>query len=82
MNRSDRIVIGGYGVVGSNPAETLAADGVPYTTIDIDSGDEIDVIGSLTDEETLGAAAVSDAHAVIPALGDDSTSIFATLVFN
>lgn len=80
MNRPDRIVIGGYGVVGSNAAETLATDGVPYTTIDIDSGDEIDVIGSLTDEETLEAAAVSDARAVILALGDDSTSIFATLV--
>ena len=79
-NRPDRIVIGGYGVVGSNAAETLATDGVPYTTIDIDSGDEIDVVGSLTDEETLKAAAVSDARAVILTLGDDSTSIFATLV--
>lgn len=80
VNRPDRIIIGGYGVVGSNAAETLATEGVPYTTIDINTGDEIDVIGSLTDEETLKAAGVSDARAVILTLGDDSTSIFATLV--
>ncbi|MCU4744605.1 potassium channel family protein [Natronoglomus mannanivorans] len=79
-NHRDRVIVGGYGIVGRNAAELLTSGGISCTVVETAAGDGIDIVGSVTDEEILQTAAVSDSRAVILALDDDTTTIFATLV--
>ncbi len=79
-DRSDRVVVGGYGVVGRNAAEMLTKSGVSCTVVDAKKEAGVDVVGSITDEELLETAPIADSRAVILALNDDTTTIFATLV--
>ncbi|QCW04048.1 TrkA family potassium uptake protein [Natrinema pallidum] len=76
----DRIVVGGYGVVGRTAVETLASGGVSTCVVDLADEPGVDIVGSVTDESALEAAAVDDARAIILTLDDDSTTIYATLV--
>ncbi|WP_246981945.1 potassium channel family protein [Halorientalis marina] len=78
--RTGRIIIGGYGEVGSTVATALAENDIPTVTVDRDGEKDVDVVGDLTDEATLEAAGIDDASTVILALPDDTTTIFATLV--
>lgn len=76
----DRIVVGGYGVVGRTAVETLASGGVSTAVVDLEEQPGVDIVGSVTDEAVLETADVDDARAIILTLDDDSTSIYATLV--
>jgi Trk K+ transport system NAD-binding subunit len=78
--RTGRIIIGGYGEVGSTVATALAENDIPTVTVDRDGEKDVDVAGDLTDEATLEAAGIDEASTVILALPDDTTTIFATLV--
>jgi len=77
---SGRVVVVGYGEVGRTVTSRLAADGVPYTVVDVEEGPAVDVVGDARDEETLRAAEVTDARGVILAIPGDTTAIFTTLV--
>ena len=80
QHRGDRVLVGGYGVVGHTAAETLATDGVSTCVVDIVDQEGVDVVGDITDEDVLEAAAVGDARSIILTLDDDATTIYATLV--
>ncbi|TYL37615.1 metal transporter [Natronococcus pandeyae] len=78
--RPDRVVVGGYGVVGRNARDTLVNSDISCTVVDTTEGPGVDVVGSITDEKLLETAGVEDSRAVLLALDDDTTTIFATLV--
>jgi Trk K+ transport system NAD-binding subunit len=78
--RPGRVIIAGYGMVGTTIEETIRGTEYPVTTVDWRDLDGVDVVGDVTDEETLERAGLSEANTVILALGDDTLTIFATLV--
>jgi len=82
MRRFDggRVLIAGYGQVGQRVATLLDEQGIPYTTVDSTDGDNVDVVGDVTDPDTLESAGIDDARTVLLAIPDDTAAEFATLV--
>jgi Trk K+ transport system NAD-binding subunit len=74
------ITIAGYGVVGSAVAEAITAAGVPATIVDVEDKPGVDVVGDVTDPATLEDAGIESAEALVLALADDTTALFAALV--
>jgi Trk K+ transport system NAD-binding subunit len=79
FTRGETIVIG-HGEVGSTVTTVLDEAGLPYTVVDREAMDEVDVVGDATEPETLREAGVADARSVILAMPDDVSTEFATLV--
>ncbi|WP_440765707.1 potassium channel family protein [Natronorubrum sp. DTA7] len=78
--RTFRVVVGGYGEVGRTVGDTLGAEGLSHTIIDRREDLGIDVVGDVTDEDTLEAADIENARSIVLALDDDTAAIYATLV--
>ncbi|AFK18865.1 TrkA family potassium uptake protein [Haloferax mediterranei ATCC 33500] len=78
--RRGTVIVAGYGEVGSTAAETLASAGVPHVIVDKEDKPGVDVVGDITDPQTLAAANVTEARGVLLALSSDTTAVFATLV--
>ncbi|WP_254534732.1 potassium channel family protein [Halomarina litorea] len=80
--RHGHAIVVGYGVVGSTVRRAIDEAGVDVETVTVDrqAMDEVDVVGDVTDIETLREADIEDAGTVILALPDDTTTVFATLV--
>jgi len=74
------ITVAGYGVVGSAVAEAVTAAGLSVTVIDIEDEPGVDVVGDVTDPITLEEADVGSSEAIVLALSDDTTALFAALV--
>ncbi len=79
-HRQNRVLVGGYGVVGHTAAETLVADGASTCVVDLVDRGGVDVVGDITDEEVLEAAGIDGSRSIILTLDDDATTIYATLV--
>jgi len=77
---TEHVVLGGYGQVGSTVHETLEREDIDTTIVDKQDLPRVDVVGDVTEAETLQAAGIGDASALILALGDDTDTIFSTLV--
>ncbi|WP_232701365.1 potassium channel family protein [Halobacterium wangiae] len=77
---TQRVVLAGYGEVGSTVGEVLERENIDTTVVDRQELDGVDVVGDATEEETLRAAGIDEASALILALGDDTDTIFSTLV--
>ncbi|MXR42026.1 TrkA family potassium uptake protein [Halobaculum sp. WSA2] len=76
--RRGPVVVAGYGRVGhSAAAEVRPSEEV--VVVDEHDAPGVDVVGDATDRETLEAAGVDEARAVVIALDSDTTTIFATL---
>ncbi|RKD97770.1 potassium channel family protein [Halopiger aswanensis] len=75
-----RVIVGGYGEVGHTVSETLAESGVPHTIVDDGDEEAIDIVGDVTDADTLVNADVESARSIVLALDDDTAAIYATLV--
>jgi len=75
-----RVVVCGYGEVGSTVAAQVLEEGLPCTTVDIEARDGVDVVGDVTEKDVLREAGIADASTVILALADDTMTIFAALV--
>ncbi|WP_135663949.1 potassium channel family protein [Halorhabdus rudnickae] len=73
-------IVVGYGEVGQTIADALEVAGLPYTVVDREKMDAVDVTGDAKNPETLQKAEIDDARSVILALPDDTTTEFATLV--
>ena len=75
---SGHVIVAGFGEVGS----TVAAEVDERETVVVDRRERegVDVVGDITDEETLVEANVSEASTVILAISDDTEAVFATLV--
>mgnify|MGYP000400989202 CR=1 FL=1 len=76
--RRGSVVVAGYGMVGhSAAAEVRPSEDV--VVVDERDAPGVDVVGDATDRETLEAAGVDEARAVVIALDSDTTTIFAAL---
>ena len=78
--RTERVVVAGYGEVGSTVRSVLDDEDIEVTVVDQRDVEGVDVVGDVTEAETLRQAGVGTASALILALGDDTTTVFSTLV--
>jgi Trk K+ transport system NAD-binding subunit len=69
-----RIVVAGAGEGGTAAVDTLGPD-VPVTTVDDDRSNDPDVVGDVTEPETLRAADLESASALIVTVDDDATAL-------
>ena len=80
-------IVCGYGRIGRPVAEGLQRDRVPFSVVDRDAEHEEEfrrrgylyVIGDATDEETLKAAGVERARAVLALLPSDADNLYLTI---
>jgi len=70
----------GYGEVGRKVGGALDDAEIPYTVVDIDEHDGVDVVGDVTEPATLERAGIDGARSVVLAVGDDTAAEFATLI--
>jgi len=75
-----RIVVAGFGDSGRAAADALADSRAEVTVLDADADADADVVGDARDPETLAAAGIADASALIVTVADDTTAIFVTLI--
>lgn len=75
-----RTILAGCGDSGRAAYEALRDTGSELTVVDLVDNDGVDVVGDACDPDVLDRAGIRDATAVIFALEDDTTAIFATLV--
>jgi Trk K+ transport system NAD-binding subunit len=80
--RRGTVVVVGNGEVGSTAADSLAAAEVPTVVVDREEGPGVDVVGDITERQTVHEADVENARSVILAVDNDTTAVFATLVIN
>jgi len=73
-------IVAGYGEVGRRVASDLADADLPYTVLDEQDMEGVDVVGDATNPDALEAAGIEDARTLILALPDDTATEFATLV--
>ncbi|WP_254544285.1 potassium channel family protein [Halomarina pelagica] len=78
--RRGRVIVAGYGMVGSTVEDALEAAGISCLTVDKVDKEGVEVVGDVTKAEVLTEAGIEGASTVILALPDDTTTIFATLV--
>jgi Trk K+ transport system NAD-binding subunit len=78
--RTERVVLAGYGEVGSTIRSVLDREDITTTVVDLEEQPGVDVVGDVTEGGTLAEADIADASTLILALGDDTTTVFATLV--
>ncbi|WP_302081311.1 potassium channel family protein [Salinibaculum rarum] len=74
------VLVVGHGQVGQAITSALAADGQPYTVLNLNDAPGVDVVGTASDENALREAGIEDARSVILAIPDDTETEFATLV--
>ncbi len=75
-----RVLVAGSGVVGTIVSDALLADGVDQTVIDLEQKGRVDVVGDVTEEETLEEAGIDDSRTVVLALNDDTVTLVAAFV--
>ena len=75
-----RIVVAGYGDSGHAATDALADSRAQLTVLDVEDADDVDVVGDARDPETLDAAGIEHASALIVTVSDDTTAIFVTLI--
>lgn len=80
FRRDGPYLIAGHGEVGRKVAELLHDAGEETRIIACDADAGVDVVGNILDPELLVAAGVAEAQAVILALSEDATTLFATVI--
>ena len=68
------IIVAGAGE-GGRAAVNALSDDVSITTIDVEDQEAVDVVGDTSDPETLAAAGIEDATALIVTVDDDATAL-------
>ncbi|WP_049981716.1 potassium channel family protein [Halolamina rubra] len=76
----DRIVIAGFGEVGRAVDDLVTAAGIETVTVDVAERDGVDVVGDASTRETLRAAGVDDADAIVIGLPQDSDALLAAVL--
>lgn len=79
FTRGETIVVG-YGAVGQAVTTALDVADIPYTVVDQQEMDAVDIVGDATDPDVLQRAGVSEAQSIILTLPDDTATEFATLI--
>ncbi|SDM21852.1 Trk K+ transport system, NAD-binding component [Halogranum gelatinilyticum] len=75
-----KVIVAGDGEVGETAAEALAQENAPHVVVDKEDKEGVDVVGDVTERETLERAGIDEARSIILALDTDTTTIFASLV--
>ncbi|MFC6719549.1 NAD-binding protein [Natrialbaceae archaeon GCM10025810] len=70
------VIVAGTGEGGRAAIDALPDDAA-VTAIDVEEREEVDVVGDVGDPETLEAAGIEDATALIVAVDDDATALLA-----
>lgn len=79
VRQHGRTIIAGLGEVGQATRSVVDEAGVDVVTIDIENGDEVDIVGDAGSKEVLREAGIDDAGAIIVCLPDDSTGLLTTV---
>jgi Trk K+ transport system NAD-binding subunit len=80
LHRHERIVLAGQGEVGEAALAVVSEAGLNVVTIDVDGGDDIDIVGDAGSDEVLAEAGVESAGAIIVGLPDDSATLLTTVL--
>ncbi|WP_420028454.1 potassium channel family protein [Haloglomus litoreum] len=75
-----QVVIAGLGQTGSAAREVLADTNTHLTVLDLDDGEHVDIVGDARDPDRQDELGIPDADAFLLTLGDDTSTVFATLV--
>lgn len=78
-NGGNKVVIAGYGNVGRSVKQTVESRGHDTITID-NKREDADIIGDISDPETLREANISDADSIVITINNDVKIIYSTLV--
>ena len=78
--RRGRVVVVGFGEVGTTVYEAVSREGIETVVIDREERPAVDVVGDAMDEATLREAGLDGTNAVVLALPNDTLTVFATLV--
>lgn len=81
-DESSEVVVCGYGSVGRAVADELRKRGVDVTAVDKQNRRGVDVVGDITEPQTLLEAGVRDARAVVIAIDVDTPAIYSSIVIN
>lgn len=80
LRRPGPFVIAGFGEVGQKVVELLHDAGEETRVISAEAVSGVDVVGNVLDPHVLKQAEVHSAQAVILALSEDSSTLFATVI--
>ncbi|MFB6177856.1 MAG: TrkA family potassium uptake protein [Halobaculum sp.] len=80
FQRHDRIVIAGYGEAGRAAASVVTDAGLDAEVVDREAKDGVDTVGDAGSKETLRAAGIESADALVVALPDDSAALLTTVL--
>lgn len=73
-------IVAGLDIAGSTAKGILEQAGLTTVGIDTEDGEEVDIVGSATDDRTLYRANIEAANTLIVTSDDDRESMLATLV--
>ncbi|OUJ18491.1 K(+) transport system NAD-binding component fused to Ion channel [Methanonatronarchaeum thermophilum] len=76
----NKVIVCGYGTVGPSTVKTLKKAGLDVQTIDLNPGENIDIVGDVTNLDTIKKADLKNARSVILTLNDDTAAVYATLI--
>ena len=76
----DRIVIAGFGEVGQAVDDLVTAAGIETVTVDVAEREGVDVVGDASTRDTLRAAGIDDADAIVIGLPDDSDALLSAVL--
>lgn len=79
-HRRGTVVVAGFGVVGSAVAETVTQSDLPTTVVDVEDKPGADVVGDVTDPQTLREAGIASARTLVLCVEDDTAALFSALV--
>jgi len=75
-----RVIVCGYGDVGASATRTLEQEGIETVVMDQREYPEVDVVGDVTSPRTLAEANIQDARAMVLAVDNDATGIYAAIL--
>ena len=76
------VVVCGYGNVGQHVAAHIESEGFETVIIDREEMDGVDIVGDVSKPETFAQLDFDDVRAVVLAVNDDPTAIYAALILS
>ncbi len=80
FRQTGRFIVAGYGEVGRKVVQLLQDAGEETRVIAQTAAPGVEVVGNVLDPDLLESAGVKEAQAVILALSEDATTLFATVI--
>ncbi|MFW6002859.1 MAG: potassium channel family protein [Halanaeroarchaeum sp.] len=77
-----RVVIAGHGVVGSTVKSNLSHLPAEITVVDLEPGENVDLVGDVTRERTFRELDVEEATVLVVSIADDDDAILSVVLAN